>query len=105
MLIASSDLQQAEADEPGSFEYNYQAWRQQRNEQIIPETRSHAEIAGQNHFFADLNSISHLAFLYSDGRRWDRPVTMLHVSGSPLSIAFHAYDPHLVIANETDTVQ
>lgn len=78
-------MRQAEADEPGSFEYNYQAWRQQRNEQIIPETRSHAEIA--------------------DGRRWDRPVTMLHVSGSPLSIAFHAYDPHLVIANETDTVQ
>ncbi|THH18632.1 hypothetical protein EW146_g2399 [Bondarzewia mesenterica] len=77
-------MRQAEADETGSLEYNYQAWRQQRNEQVISETQSQAEVA--------------------DSRQWDRPVTTLHVSGVPLSMAFHAYDPHLVVASETDIV-
>jgi hypothetical protein len=38
-------LQQAEADEPGSVQYNYQVWRQQRNEGILAETRSQVEVA------------------------------------------------------------
>lgn len=37
--------QQAEADEPGSIQYNYQVWRQQRNEQVIQETQLQAEVA------------------------------------------------------------
>ncbi|TFY81020.1 hypothetical protein EWM64_g2987 [Hericium alpestre] len=60
-------MRQAEADEPGSVEYNYQAWRQQRNERVLSETQAQAEVAA-------------------------------------LSTAFHAYDPHLAIANEADTV-
>ena len=38
--------QQAEPDEPGSVQYNYQVWRQQRNEQISIETQSQAAVAG-----------------------------------------------------------
>lgn len=36
---------------------------------------------------------------------WDRPVATLQTSGHPLSLAFHAYDPHLVVANESDTIR
>lgn len=39
--------QQAEADEPGSVQYNYQVWRQQRNEQVITETQLQATLAGK----------------------------------------------------------
>ena len=40
------EIQQAENDEPGSVQYNYQVWRQQRNERVLAETRSQAENAG-----------------------------------------------------------
>ena len=36
--------------------------------------------------------------------RWDKPVNTIQVSGLPVSLAFHAYDPHLVIANESDMI-
>jgi regulator-associated protein of mTOR len=44
MLIV--ETQQAEADEPGSVQYNYQVWRQQRNEGVITDTQAHAPLAG-----------------------------------------------------------
>lgn len=31
-------------------------------------------------------------------------MTTIQVNGLPLSLAFHAYDPHLVIANESDMI-
>ena len=36
---------------------------------------------------------------------WDRPVATLQTFGNPLSLAFHAYDPHLVVANESDMIR
>ncbi len=42
--------QQPEPDEPGSVEYSYQVWRQQRNENVINETRTQAEVAGETGF-------------------------------------------------------
>ncbi|KAH9948210.1 hypothetical protein B0H21DRAFT_890681 [Amylocystis lapponica] len=77
-------MRQPEADEPGSVQYNYQVWRQQRNEQVIATTRAQAEVA--------------------ESCRWDRPVATLQVSGLPVSMAFHAFDPHLVITNESDMI-
>jgi hypothetical protein len=38
-------------------------------------------------------------------RSWDKAVTTLHVQGVPLSMAFHAYDPHVAIANEADIIR
>ena len=38
-------MKQTEADEPGSTQYNYQVWRQQRNEQVLVETHSQIELA------------------------------------------------------------
>ncbi|KAG5654155.1 hypothetical protein H0H81_006867 [Sphagnurus paluster] len=77
-------MRQAEPDEPGSVQYNYQVWRQQRNEQICVETQRQASLA--------------------EDRPWDRPVTTLQVAGHPLTMAFHSYDQHLVVANETDMI-
>ncbi|KAI0778960.1 raptor N-terminal caspase like domain-containing protein [Trametes elegans] len=77
-------MRQPEADEPGSVQYNYQVWRQQRNEQVLEDTHKQA--------------------LEAPRCRWDRPVTTIQINGLPLSLAFHAFDPHLVIANESDMV-
>ncbi|KAG9313880.1 hypothetical protein JVU11DRAFT_4648 [Chiua virens] len=77
-------MRQAEADEPGSVQYNYQVWRQQRNEQVTTETQLQVPPA--------------------ENSRWDRPVANLQVSSNPLSMTLHAYDPHLVIANDTDMI-
>ncbi|KAL4247407.1 WD repeat RAPTOR family protein [Abortiporus biennis] len=77
-------MRQPEPDEPGSVQYNYQVWRQSRNEQILSETRAQIEAA--------------------EGSRWDRPVANLQVSSFPAHIAFHAYDPHLVVTNEHDMI-
>ncbi|KAH7911589.1 raptor N-terminal caspase like domain-containing protein [Hygrophoropsis aurantiaca] len=77
-------MRQAEADEPGSIQYNYQVWRQQRNEQIIAETQTQAIVA--------------------ESSRWDRPVASLQIHNQPLSMALHAYDSHLVVANEADMI-
>lgn len=40
--------QQQEADEPGSVQYNYQVWRQQRNEQAQSEIETQSEVAGKS---------------------------------------------------------
>lgn len=97
-------VQQAENDEPGSIQYNYQVWRQQRNERVLAETRSQAEHAGPLHFFrfsAHCDNVLIVSELYP----WDRPVATLQTFGHPLSLAFHAYDPHLVVANESDMIR
>ena len=78
-------MQQAEADEPGSIEYNYQVWRQQRNEIVNVETEHQAPIA--------------------DSCRWDRSVATIQTASYPLTIAFHSYDQHVVIANDKDTIR
>ncbi|TFK24262.1 hypothetical protein FA15DRAFT_619557 [Coprinopsis marcescibilis] len=77
-------MRQAEPDEPGSIQYNHQIWRQQRNEQVIVDTTTQSPIA--------------------DSLRWDRPVTTLQVSGHPLTMVFHSYDQHLLVANEHDMI-
>ncbi|KAJ7154312.1 hypothetical protein C8R43DRAFT_949961 [Mycena crocata] len=73
---------QAEADEPGSIQFKCQVWRQNRNENVLDETGRQSEIA--------------------ETRRWDRPVTTLHVPGHHLTMAFHAFHKHLFVANESD---
>ncbi|KAF8641036.1 hypothetical protein AX17_000681 [Amanita inopinata Kibby_2008] len=77
-------MRQAEADEPGSVQYNYQVWRQQRNEQVTIETQSQAPIA--------------------EHCKWDRAVATLQISGYPLTMVFHSYDHHLIVANECDMI-
>ncbi|KAF8579671.1 hypothetical protein K439DRAFT_1416099 [Ramaria rubella] len=77
-------MRQMESHEPGSTTYNEQLWRRSRNERIIGETQTQAEIAPLC--------------------EWDRPVSTLHTSGSPLKVALHAFDTLLVSANESDKI-
>ncbi|KAF5376558.1 hypothetical protein D9757_008290 [Collybiopsis confluens] len=77
-------MRQAEVDEPGSIQYNYQIWRQQRNEQVENETKTQAEVASS--------------------RRWDRTVANFRGPANPLNLAFHSYDQHLFVANDTDVI-
>lgn len=38
-------------------------------------------------------------------RPWSKPVKTVQTTGCPLSMVFHAYDPHLVVANEHDLIR
>ncbi|KAF5312958.1 hypothetical protein D9619_002557 [Psilocybe cf. subviscida] len=77
-------MRQMEADEPGSVAYNYQVWRQHRNDEVTRDTEAQAPIA--------------------ETTRWDRAVTTWNVQGHPLTMKFHSYDKHLIIGNEHDMV-
>ncbi|KAI0756148.1 hypothetical protein C8Q80DRAFT_1115762 [Daedaleopsis nitida] len=77
-------MRQPEVDEPGSVQYNYQVWRQQRNERVVEDTEKQSREAPRF--------------------KWEKPVNTISINGLPLSLAFHAYDPHLVIANESDMI-
>ncbi|KAF7965708.1 hypothetical protein HWV62_42187 [Athelia sp. TMB] len=63
-------MRQAEGDEPGSIQYNYQVWRQQRNSRVINETDTQIDVAQDS--------------------KWDKYVSKLQVPGYPLQLAFHS---------------
>lgn len=67
------------------MEYNYQVWRQQRNENTLNEITMSSKDADQC--------------------PWDRPVVNLPVGAVALNMVFHAYDHHLVVTNETDMIR
>jgi len=73
-----------EADEPGSVAYTYQEWRHQRNEEVTRETVAQSALA--------------------ENRRWDKPISTFMATGYPLTMRFHMFDSHLLIANETDMI-
>jgi regulatory associated protein of mTOR len=78
-------MQDAEAEEPGSLEYNKRLWRRTRNEQIINETQPLKEIAGVSH--------------------WQNTLTLLDNEGhQPVKLLFHQFEPHLVISDDRDGV-
>ncbi|CAK5280818.1 unnamed protein product [Mycena citricolor] len=77
-------MRQAEADEPGSIQYNYQMWRLSRNDLLIDQTRRHIDVA--------------------ETSKWNKVVRSLPVSGHPTTIKFHSYDKHLFVADSTDVV-
>ncbi|KAF8490741.1 hypothetical protein JB92DRAFT_3007752 [Gautieria morchelliformis] len=77
-------MRQVESHEPGSTTYNTQLWRRSRNEKIIGETQTQAEIAPHC--------------------EWDRPVSTLHVTGTPSKVGLHAFDTLLVSANDHDSI-
>ncbi|KAF8808186.1 hypothetical protein BYT27DRAFT_6605724 [Phlegmacium glaucopus] len=77
-------MRQTEADEPGSVQYNYQVWRQQRNDHSTKDTLAQAPIA--------------------ETCRWERPVATLFTTSHPLTMTFHSFDQQLVIANDSDMI-
>jgi len=78
-------MKDAEAEEPGSLEYNKRLWRRTRNETIINETQPLKEIAGVSH--------------------WQNTLAALDNEGyQPLKLLFHQFEPHLVISDDRDGV-
>lgn len=78
-------MKDAEAEEPGSLEYNKRLWRRTRNEQIINETQPLKEIAGVSH--------------------WQNTLAVLdNESHQPVKLLFHQFEPHLVISDDRDGV-
>jgi regulator-associated protein of mTOR len=76
-------MKDAEAEEPGSLEYNKRLWRRTRNEQIINETQPLKEIAGVSH--------------------WQNTLTVLDNDiHQPVKLLFHQFEPHLVISDDRD---
>ena len=96
-------FQQVESHEPGSTTYNEQLWRRSRNEKIIGETQTQAEIAGMYSSFSAPCRQHWSAF--SAHCEWDRPVSTLHATGTPLKVNLHAFDTLLVSANEYDKIR
>jgi regulator-associated protein of mTOR len=60
-------------------------WRVQRNEAAVAQVAAQAPRAGR--------------------KRWDKHVKTMQMAGCPLHVALHAYDPHVFVANEADTIR
>ena len=63
---------QVRPPEPGSTTYNEQLWWHSRNEKIIGEMQTQAEITAQC--------------------QWDHPVSAFHATGAPLKVSLYVYD-------------
>jgi len=43
--------------------------------------------------------------LLTESCKWDLPVATVSASGYPLTMAFHSFDQHLIVANESDMIR
>lgn len=92
-----------ESHEPGSTTYNAQLWRRSRNEKIVGETQTQAEIAGKCKVHLSLNL--KLMSAFPADCEWDRPVSTVYATGTPLKLSLHAFDTLLVSANDYDKIR
>ncbi|KAJ9091099.1 hypothetical protein QFC20_007731 [Naganishia adeliensis] len=73
-----------DADEPGNVKYNEQIWRSQRNQKLLETTRT------------------------EDGpaivQPWTKSLGILHNDSWPSILQFHAFEPHLAVADEADNI-
>ncbi|WFD02166.1 Target of rapamycin complex 1 subunit kog1 [Malassezia obtusa] len=77
-------MKSAEADEPGSVQYNQQTWRRQCSERHVADAIAQSEGAAQT--------------------RWSHAVGRLPLAAPPALLAFHELDSVLVTASEHDVV-
>ncbi|KAF9166795.1 hypothetical protein DFQ26_006890 [Actinomortierella ambigua] len=73
-------MKSVESDEPGSVSYNERLWRRVRNEKIIYENQPLREHAGAG--------------------RWDTNVHSIFNDTGVSHLIMHAYEPHMVIADD-----
>ncbi|WVR06256.1 hypothetical protein IAU60_003286 [Kwoniella sp. DSM 27419] len=73
-----------DADEPGSTTYNEQAWKHLRNEQMVERSRA-----------AEPYAATHV---------WTTEAGTLHNDSWPLQMAFHSYDPVMVVTDDADNM-
>ncbi|KAI5801373.1 raptor N-terminal caspase like domain-containing protein [Peziza echinospora] len=77
-------MKPAEADEPGSLDYNQRLWRRTRNEKIIIDTQPQKERAGNS--------------------RWDAPAGLFNNGSQPMRLLYHQFESHLVAVDDKDNV-
>ena len=77
-------MRPAEADEPGSVDYNQRLWRRTRNEKIIIDTQPQKERASNS--------------------RWDTPAGLLNNGSQPMRLLYHQFESHLVAVDDKDNV-
>ena len=77
-------MRHAEADEPGSVEYNERLWRRARNDKIISVTQPQKDDAMH--------------------RRWDVPFGSFYNGSQPMRMCFHQFENHLAVADDRDTI-
>ncbi|KAI9884030.1 MAG: Negative regulator of mitotic exit [Watsoniomyces obsoletus] len=77
-------MRPAEADEPGSNEYNERLWRRTRNDKIISTTQPQKDEAQY--------------------RRWDVPTALFSNGSQPMRMIFHQFENHLAVADDRDTI-
>lgn len=89
----------AEADEPGSVQYNIQTWKRERNERLISEAQ------------ADVDNVQLLKWTESpysphttNGNTQQSVASGVQVGSPSYLMRFHQFENHLVSASEQDTL-
>ncbi|KAG5438878.1 hypothetical protein PCANB_002208 [Pneumocystis canis] len=79
-------MKPAEADEPGSVDYNQRLWRKNRNEKIINKTYDLKDMAASH--------------------SWNNQVCNLKSNFIQVShLLFHEFEPHLICADDQDNLE
>jgi regulatory associated protein of mTOR len=74
----------AEADEPGSTEYNERLWRRSRNESILRETQPQKQYAGSH--------------------KWNTQLGFINNGAQPAKMSFHQFEDQVAVADDGNTV-
>jgi len=74
----------AEADEPGSTDYNERLWRRNRNDKIISKTQPLKEIAGST--------------------EWNKPKGFWDNRTQPVKLCWHQFEDQLIVTDDKDGV-
>ncbi|CAG8490380.1 572_t:CDS:2 [Paraglomus occultum] len=77
-------MRPAEADLAGSVSYMERTWRHQRNLRIMNESLPMKQMAGSS--------------------KWNKQVALFHHESVPMKLLFHNYEPHLIAANDKDSI-
>ncbi|CAK7273083.1 Target of rapamycin complex 1 subunit kog1 [Sporothrix epigloea] len=74
-----------EAEEPGSTEYNERLWRRARNEGTLRDTQPQKQYAGSH--------------------KWTNQLGIINNGSQPSRMAFHQFEDHLAVADDSNTIQ
>ncbi|KAF4553212.1 Target of rapamycin complex 1 subunit mip1-like protein [Elsinoe fawcettii] len=77
-------MRPAEADEPGSTDFNERIWRRSRNDRIIASTQPLKDMAATG--------------------RWNAPAAVLSNNAPISKVVFHQFEPHLLLADDRETI-
>ncbi|KAK3335431.1 raptor N-terminal caspase like domain-containing protein [Cercophora scortea] len=77
-------MKPAEADEPGSHEYNERLWRRSRNEAVLRETQPQKTHARTH--------------------KWNNQISVINNGAQPAKMSFHQFENHVAVADDGNTV-